>query len=156
MSLKAKAVAGALVLSAAGSSYIMQAEGVRLRPYLDSVGIPTVCVGSTRNVVLGKVVTMAECVQRFRDDIKIAADGVQRAVKVPVTQGQYDALVSFTFNVGTGAAASSTLVRKLNAGDCLGAAREFSRWVNAGGKRLAGLVTRRAAERAMFEPGCAL
>ncbi len=76
---------------------------------------------------------------------------VARLVKVPLTQGQFDALVSFAFNLGAAALAGSTLLRKLNAGDCAGAAAEFGKWVHADGTVLPGLVTRRARERALFE-----
>jgi lysozyme len=77
--------------------------------------------------------------------------GVKRLVKVPLAQGQFDALVSFSFNVGLGALGSSTLLRKLNAGDYRGAAAEFPRWNKAGGKVYEGLTRRRAAERSLFE-----
>ena len=76
--------------------------------------------------------------------------GVNQLVKVKITQGQFDALVSFAYNLGLLSLSTSTLLQKLNAGDKQGAADQFGRWVNAGGKRLDGLVTRRAAEREMF------
>lgn len=75
---------------------------------------------------------------------------MRRNVKVPLSQGQFDALTSFTFNLGAGALASSTLLKKLNAGDCAGAQKEFGRWVHAGGEVLQGLVRRRAAEAKLF------
>ena len=79
---------------------------------------------------------------------------VRRLVLVPLSQGEHDALVSFAYNLGEAALAASTLLAKLNDADRPGAAREFGRWVHAGGERLAGLVRRRAAERALFEaPG---
>ncbi|OJH84352.1 phage lysozyme [Serratia marcescens] len=76
--------------------------------------------------------------------------GVERLVAVTVTQGQFDALVSFAYNLGLRALENSTLLRRLNAGDRQGAADQFGRRVNAGGVRLDGLVARRAAERALF------
>ena len=76
---------------------------------------------------------------------------VDAMVRVPLTQGQYDALTDFAYNAGAGALRDSTLLRKLNAGDYSGAAAEFDRWVYGGGQRLGGLVTRRAAERKLFE-----
>ena len=72
-------------------------------------------------------------------------------VKVPLNENQHGALVSFTYNLGAGNLGSSTLLRKLNAGDYAGAAAEFPRWNKAGGKELAGLTRRRAAEKALFE-----
>lgn len=75
---------------------------------------------------------------------------VSRLVKVSLTQGQFDALVSFTYNLGARSLSTSTLLRKLNAGDYAGAADEFMRWNKAGGKVLNGLTRRREAERALF------
>ena len=85
-----------------------------------------------------------------RDLARYEAD-VTRLVKVPLNENQFGALVSFTYNLGAGNLASSTLLRKLNAGDYTGAAGEFPKWVKAGGKTLNGLVRRRAAEQALFE-----
>ena len=76
---------------------------------------------------------------------------VTDAVRVKLTENQFGALVSFTYNLGPGNLRSSTLLRKLNAGDYAGAAGEFGKWVKAGGRTLNGLVRRRAAERALFE-----
>jgi len=84
-------------------------------------------------------------------DAGCAADAVARAAVVPLTQGQFDALVSFTFNLGAPALEGSSLLRKLNAGDVVGAAAEFPKWCHAGNAVLPGLVTRRARERALFE-----
>jgi lysozyme len=78
---------------------------------------------------------------------------VRRLVKVPVTQGEYDSLVSFTYNVGASNLTRSTLLRKLNAGDYEGAAAEFDKWTSSKGTKLAGLVRRRNAEEAMFRGG---
>lgn len=124
--------------------------------YLDPVGIPTVCVGHTGTVThadVGKDLSHL-CAQLLAEDTNEAQSSVRQAVTVKITQAQYDALVSFTFNVGGGALRSSTLLRKLNAGDCWGAAAEFDRWVNARGRKLPGLVKRRADERRQFETGC--
>lgn len=76
--------------------------------------------------------------------------GVLKAVRVPLTQGQLDALVSLCYNIGVGAIAKSTLVRKLNAGDINGASYEFLKWTRAGGRTLPGLTRRRVAERQLF------
>jgi len=75
---------------------------------------------------------------------------VRKAVKVPLTDYQFDALVSFTYNCGSGALNKSTLLKKLNAGDFAGAAREFKKWNKAGGKELKGLTRRRNSEAVMF------
>lgn len=151
---------GAALLSPSpqGVEVVKQHEALRQAVYLDAVGVPTICYGSTgRSVYMGMpYASVEECNQRLHADLDVAAKGVQRVTKHDLTQGQFDALVSFTFNVGTTAYAKSTLLRKLNAGDCYGAAAEFDRWVYADGKRLRGLVTRRAVERAQFEEGCAV
>ncbi|WP_420285117.1 lysozyme, partial [Serratia liquefaciens] len=76
--------------------------------------------------------------------------GVNQLVKVKITQGQFDALVSFAYNLGLRSLSTSTLLQKMNTGDKQGAANEFGRWVNAGGVKLNGLVMRRAAERELF------
>lgn len=153
----ARKLAATLVISAAGLAGITQYEGVERKVYLDPVAIPTVCVGHTATVTrkdVGRTFTETQCAELLKADTAAAQAAVARLVKVPVTQEQYDALVSFTFNVGGGALASSTLLRKLNAGDCHGAAAEFPRWNKAKGRVLPGLVKRRAWEQSIFTPGC--
>jgi lysozyme len=152
-----KKLAAFFVLSVAGIAGITQYEGKVNKVYLDPIAIPTVCVGHTATVSrkdVGKAYSDALCADLLRADTRVATQAVQRAVRVPVTQEQYDALVSFTFNVGGGALSGSTLVRKFNAGDCYGAAAEFTRWNKAGGKVLPGLVKRRAWEQQLFKEGC--
>lgn len=154
--------AGALALAAsytpspAGLQVIRDHEGLRTQAYVDPVGIPTICYGSTRKVFIGQRATLRQCEDRLLEDATYAGTGVARGVKVKLTQSQYDALVDFVFNIGETKFYSSTLLRKINAGDCLGAAREFDRWVYAGGKVLPGLVKRRYAERKQWEEGCTL
>ena len=100
---------------------------------------------------MGDTITKERAEELLRDDVKRFEGQVLRLVKVPLTQGQFDALVSFTYNLGAGNLSNSTLLRLLNVGDYSGAAAQFDRWVYASGKRLSGLVKRRAAERALFE-----
>lgn len=148
--------ASALVLSAAGAGAIVGYEGSQPVVYLDPVGIPTVCAGHTATVTradVGKDFSPL-CEQLLAADSKDAERAVQRLVTTRITQEQYDALVSFTFNVGSANLRSSTLLRKVNADDCWGAGAEFPRWNRAKGRVLRGLVIRRAAERARFETGC--
>lgn len=154
MQPKTKLAAGALTLSVLGVAFIQGWEGTRSDAYLDSVNVPTICTGSTKNVFIGQHATLAECEERLKEDTTYAGKAVQRLVTVKLTQAQYDALVSLVFNIGPGAFARSTLLRKLNAGDCYGAADEFLRWDRAGGKRLRGLQNRRQAERKEFRTGC--
>lgn len=153
--IKQRVGVAALALSAAGAVAVVHHEGVRRTAYVDPVGVVTVCVGHTRTAELGQTLTDAQCAELLRLDIREAEAAVKRLVRVPLTQNQFDSLVSFTFNVGAGNLAKSTLLRKLNAYDCRGAGAEFSRWIYAGGRVLPGLVVRRASERATFETGCA-
>ena len=145
----------ALVLSAGGLAAISTNEGRVNKAYLDPVGIVTVCNGHTGpEVRLGQAKTDEQCDDLLRSDASFAEAGVKKYVKVPITQDQYDALVDFTFNVGVANLASSTLVHKLNAGDCHGAAAEFPRWNRAKGVVLPGLTARREQERTKFEADC--
>jgi lysozyme len=151
---KVKHAVAVLGLSLAGLVGISSFEGTSLQAYRDPVGIVTICNGHTRTAKLGQTVTSERCAELLREDSSEAQQAVKRLVRVPVTQEQYDALVSFTFNVGSSNLASSTLLRKVNAGDCRGAEREFHRWNRAKGIVLPGLTKRRAAEAAMWESGC--
>ena len=151
---KTRFAAGLLVASATALSAIQLHEGVVQTAYLDPVGIPTICAGHTKGVFLGQQRTLKECEQLLKEDVSYAGKAIARCTKVDLTQEQYDALVSATFNIGGAAYCSSTLVRKLNAGDCFGAAAQFDRWIYAKGRKLPGLVKRRAAERKLFETGC--
>lgn len=148
-----KAIAG-LLLSLAGIGFIQTWEGTERTAYLDSVGVPTICTGSTRAVRIGQTATESECQSRLILDTTYAGNALKRCVTASVTQGQYDALVSLSFNIGGGAICRSTLVRKLNQGDCRGAGAEFLRWDWAGGSRLRGLTNRRKAESAIFLKDC--
>lgn len=143
------------VVSAAGLASLGAWEGGhRLTAYLDPVGIPTICTGSTEGVELGQRATFEQCNARLLRDTTRAGAAVARCTHVAITQSQYDALVSLAFNIGEKKYCSSTLVRKINAGDCWGAGAEFPRWVYAKGVKLRGLERRRADERTAFETGC--
>lgn len=139
--------------STKGVALIKSAEGLRLKAYPDpgTGGLPwTIGYGSTSGVTRNMLITETQAEQMLAEDLVRFERIVERQVQVPLNQGQFDALVSFTYNVGEGNFTKSTLLRKLNAGDIAGAAEQFSRWVHASGKVLPGLVKRRAAERAMF------
>lgn len=147
------AAAASFGLSPSGEDLVINHEGNVRVVYLDPVNIPTVCVGHTGTVSradVGKRFSEDTCRRLLREDVTTAVAAVRRSVRVPITQNQFDALVSLAFNIGAGAFHSSTLVRKLNAGDYRGAGEQFHRWVYAGGKRLNGLVKRRADEAALF------
>jgi lysozyme len=150
-------LAAALAVSAAGLTFIATHEGTKNVVYLDPVNIATVCTGHTGSVTrsdVGRRFSDSVCRDLLGQDVRVATAGVVRSVRVPISQNQFDALVSFTFNVGTGALHTSSLVKLLNAGDCKGAAAQFDRWKFAKGRVLNGLVTRRAEERALFEKDC--
>lgn len=134
-----------------GLALIKSSEGLRLKAYLCPAGVPTIGYGSTGpHVRMGMTVTNAEADALLRKDLERFEAGVSE-MAVEVTPGQYSALVSFAFNLGLKALEDSTLLRKHKDGDYAGAAAEFGKWVNAGGKKLPGLVKRRAAERALYE-----
>lgn len=135
----------------AGIDLVKASEGLRLKAYRDPVGILTIGYGHTGSDVReGQTLSEQEAVQLLMDDVRFAEVAVKAYVNVPISQNQYDALVDFTFNVGVGALQSSTLLKKLNAGDYIGAGQEFHRWNKAGGKVLPGLTKRRASEAALF------
>lgn len=138
----------------AGVRLVQEFEGCKLEAYPDpgTGGEPwTVGFGSTGpDIGPGTVWTQEEADARFLDDLTKFGDGVDRLVRVPLTDNQFAALVSFAYNVGLGALAGSTLLRKLNAGDYQGAADQLPRWNKGGGRVLPGLVRRRARERELF------
>ena len=128
-------------------------EGCVLKAYPDpgSGKAPwTIGYGHTGNVAQGQTCTQAQADQWLQDDMTEALEAVERLVKVDIGPHQAEALGDFIFNVGQGNFATSTLLKKLNAGDYVGASAQFARWNQASGKVLAGLVARRAAESAMF------
>jgi len=137
--------------SQSGLDFIQDVEGCKLFAYLDTGGVWTIGVGHTGpEVVRGLACTMEEAMAWLAEDVREAEDAINKAVKVPLTQNQFDALVSFVFNVGVGAFLSSTLLKKLNAGDYEGAAAQFPRWNKDNGKEIAGLTKRRHLEQGVF------
>lgn len=139
-----------------GLLMLMRNEAVVLSAYKDSVGVWTLGVGHTASAglpkpVAGMTVTLASALALLREDIEAYEKGVNRAVKVPLAQHEYDALVQFHYN--TGAIAKASLVNKLNKGDRLGAADGLRAWNKAGGKVSKGLVRRREEERKLFLTG---
>lgn len=161
-------------INQAGLDLIKSFEGIldgnpatsNLDPYLDPVGIWT--IGWGHAIVVGKDflrgkqnrakafalypggLTIQEAETLLRADVMDKCRDVDSLVKVSLNDNQYAALVSFTFNLGVGNLKQSTLLKKINAGDFAGAANEFAKWNKAGGKVLAGLTRRRAAEAELF------
>ena len=139
-----------------GLALIKSFEGFSAKPYLCPAGVPTIGYGATyypdgkRVTMQDRPVTEADATAMLRSMLASYEAGVSRYVQVPLTQGQYDALVSFAYNLGLAALKSSTLLRLVNARDYTGAAAQFARWNRAGGKVLPGLTRRREAERKLF------
>lgn len=133
-----------------GLAIIKRSEGLKLEAYLDTGRVPTIGYGHTRGVKLGLTCIETQALAWLREDCEDAEAAVTANIRVPLSQNQFDALVSFTFNVGTGALESSTLRKMLNAGNYGGAADQLLRWNKDNGVVLAGLTTRRAAERNLF------
>ncbi len=144
MDLKTKL--GARVVSAA-IALVVAWEGRSLIAYVDPVGIPTICDGYTQGVKLGDAASPARCDALTEQEVRRALAVVDRSVSYPLPDEVRVALSSFVYNVGAGAYANSTLLRKLRAQDIAGACRELDRWVYAGGRKLRGLERRRQAER---------
>ena len=143
---------GVLTLSAAGFVGIALHENYTDKAIIPVPGdVPTLGFGSTEGVRMGDRTTPAAALARALQDASKYEGALKKCVRVPLHQHEYDAFVSLAYNIGPGAFCSSTLVRKLNAGDYAGACKEISRWVYANGKSLAGLINRRAKERAMCE-----
>ena len=126
-------------------------ESTVQRTYRDPIGIVTACTGHTGpELQMGQTFTREQCDDMLAKDLLEHAAALD-CIKTPMADGQKAAFLSFAFNVGNGAFCGSTLARKANAGDMRGACAELSRWTLAGGRELAGLVKRRAAERALCE-----
>jgi lysozyme len=133
-----------------GIDLVRSFEGLRLKAYKCPAGVWTIGYGHTGAVHEGDKITEEDAIEYLEDDLDRFEKCVDKAVNVPITQNMFDALVSFAYNVGCGAFKKSALLKKLNAKDYEGAADQFPRWNKAGGRELAGLTRRRAAERAMF------
>lgn len=137
-------------ISPAARAAIFNFEGCRKQAYLCSAGVPTLGVGHTRGVKLGQSCTEQQAQSWFTDDLADAEAAVEHLVTVPLTQGQFDALVSFAYNLGAGNLKNSTLLRYINEGRTNAAAAQFKLWCHAGGKVVEGLVRRRAWETDSF------
>ncbi len=136
---------------AVASDFIKRWEGRELKAYRCPAGKWTLGYGHTEDVEEGDTVTPSEAELLLIEDLRDRAQALAPCVNVPVTEGQYIALLSLAFNVGATTVKKSRLLFKLNHGDVSGAAKEFDDCVYAGGKQIEGLVRRRAAERELFE-----
>jgi lysozyme len=137
--------------SSTGFALTRSFEGLRLEAYQDSAGVWTIGYGHTGpEVHPGQRISEVEAEALLRSDLATAVQCARRAVQVDLVQHQFDALVDFCFNVGRGNLLGSSLLRYVNQGAFDIAVVQFGLWVHAGGKVVAGLVRRRAAEAALF------
>jgi lysozyme len=136
--------------SAQGRKLIEDAEDCKLQAYLCPAGVPTIGIGHTKGVRLGMSCTREQADQWLAEDLQSAESDIARLVKVPLTQGQFDALASFIFNMGGDKFAHSTLLKMLNDGRVFAAASQFKLWTHSNGVELPGLVKRRNAESELF------
>lgn len=150
------------VLSDEGAAFIGRFEGFRAELYNDPAGHCTIgyghlvhqgaCNGS-EPARFKKGLTQKQALKLLKEDAATAGSAVSSSVTVPLNQAQFDALVSFVFNLGAGNFRASTLLKKINARDFKAVPAELAKWVHAGDKVLQGLVTRRAAEAKLFSTG---
>lgn len=139
-------IMGVTTLHGDGDDFVKHHEGEKLASYVDAAGIKTICSGHTKGVQLGDTATSRTCERLRGEDMQEAFGALERNVKVRLNNKIGFALTSFVFNVGGGAFANSTLLRKLNAGDYMGACNEMMRWIYVNKKVLHGLVLRRRDE----------
>lgn len=155
-----------LVLSEEGKNHIKKCEGCKLKAYKCPSGKLTIGYGHTNKVYADDIITQKEAENLFEQDIIIHENNVKKLVKVPLSQNQFDALVSLEYNIGYNNFANSTILKLLNAGDYIGAANRFlcenvcaktseeryqGSWVFDSNKKvLPGLVQRRLKEKEMF------
>ena len=148
MSVKKIAVgSGVIGALAFATPFVAKWEGLSTSAYIDPVGVPTICYGHTEGVYIGQETTKEKCDQLLHDELGEYMALVDFYVAPELPDTRKAALASFAYNVGIGAFKRSTLRRKLNAGDVVGACNELRRWVYAGGRKLRGLERRREAER---------
>ena len=147
-----------MILSTNGENLIKSFEGFSLKEYPDNRGIPTIGWGCTHGVTKGMVLTQAQAEARFKADTQAAVDAVNRLVHITLNQNQFDALVSFTFNTGAGALASSTLLKMINARNEAGIGPAWLEWdkVEIAGKFEVspGLSARRQKELLVWRLPC--
>ena len=149
-----RGVIASLALSASALVGMALHEGFRDKAYDDGVGVQTIGFGTTAGVKPGDRITVERALIRLMEDTNRKEQELKKCIgDVPMHQYEWDAVVSWAYNVGTGAACKSTLVKKLQAQDYSGACAELLRWTKAGGKELPGLVKRRKDEYRMCMGG---
>lgn len=144
----------AMRTSSIGLQLIEHFEGLRTTAYRCPAGVWTIGIGHTSGVKQGTTCSVEQAREWLRSDVAHAERCVNDAVRgTRLNQAQFDALVSFVFNLGCGAFLRSTMLKLLNAGKVADVGPQFARWTRAGSRVLDGLVRRRAAERKLFETG---
>ena len=145
--MKSRAAVGGLVLSAAALVGLALNEGYSDKAYVPVPGdVPTIGFGTTEGVKMGDSITAPKALARKLADVQKFEGALKQCVTVPLAQHEYDSYISLSYNIGSKAFCSSTLVRKLNAGDYPGACAEILRWDRFKGQPLRGLTIRRQAE----------
>jgi lysozyme len=141
--------------SAAGMELLKASEGFRNRVYLDAAGFPTIGYGHRllNPASFPNGIDEPQAAEILASDVRDAEQAVERLVKVPLTQGQFDALVDFCFNLGAGKLTASTLLKFLNHGRYDDAAQQLLRWDHAGGQEIDALKARRQAEAELWRNG---
>ena len=129
---------------------IKKFEGCELKAYQCSAGVWTIGYGHTKDVVEGMEITQEQAEQMLVDELHEYESYINKYVTVALSQNQFDALVSWVYNLGPANLQSSTLLKVLNSGDYSGVPAQIERWNKAGGKVLEGLIRRREAESALF------
>ena len=138
-------------ISQEGLSLIKKFEGCELEAYKCAADVWTIGYGSTKGVKEGDTLTQEEADKLLLKDVEVFEKAVKDAVEVPISQSQFDALVSWTFNLGSGSLNSSTMLKKLNNQEYDEVPAQIKRWNKAGGKVLQGLIRRREAEALLYE-----
>jgi lysozyme len=139
--------------SPTGIKLITHYEGLRLEAYQDQVGVWTIGFGTTSGVYEGMVISLDQATAFLQSDLKKFESDVKNMVKVSLTQNQFDALVSWTYNLGAGSLKSSSMLRALNEGKYTSVPSEMELWNRAGGQIVEGLVKRRHSEATLFSTG---
>ena len=134
-----------------GVSLLKKFEGCKLEAYLDAVDVPTIAYGRTKEVQMGDTCTQQQAEDWLEEELVEYEGYVEKAVTVPLEQNQFDALVSWTYNLGPSNLNKSTALKLLNMSEYDGVPAQLKRWNKAGGKVLDGLVRRREAEALLFK-----
>lgn len=137
-------------VSLEGLTLIRSFEGFSATPYKDAAGVLTIGYGHTKTAHKYSLITKQQAEDLLRQDIEPFERAVSRYVRVPLTQNEYDALVSLAYNIGVNGFAKSSLLKDLNQDNRLAAADHFRDWVHAGGRKNEGLKRRRDVERQVF------